>query len=118
MLRKVRLELARTPEFPEGSPACGYELVLPVDREGLLDSQEWRRHREACTVHRFWQDASDEIGRLIHTRHRTWAFSYGPGEEDDEPLFHLETHRLVPGEYVSVKEHDGATLPFRIVSVT
>jgi len=117
MLRKVRLELARTPRFPEGNPACGYELVLPLDRDGLLDAGEWRQHPEACTVRRFWQGENDGMGRLIHTRHRTWAFSYMPGEDDDEPLFHLETHRLVPGEYVSVKEHDGQTLPFRIVSV-
>ena len=118
MLCKVRLELARTPEFPEGNQACGYELVLPLDRNGQLDAEEWRQHRRACAVRRFWPQTKDEHGRLIHTRHRAWAFSYAPGEEDDEPLFHLDSHRVASGEYVSVTEHDGVTRPFRIVSVT
>jgi len=117
MLKKVRLELARTPEFPEGNPACGYELVLPLDRRGVLDAVEWRQHKERCTVRRFWPGDKDEVGHLIHTRHRAWAFSYTPGEEDDEPLFKLETHRLLPGEYVSVTEHDGVTRPFRVAVV-
>ena len=117
MLRKVRLELARTPNIPQGDPACGYELVLPLDRSGLLDADEWRQHKAACTVRRFWSTSADEHGRLIHTRHRTWAFSYAPGEDDDEPLYRLQDHRLVPGEYVSVTEHDGVTRPFRVVSV-
>ena len=117
MLRKVRLELARTPEFPEGNPACGYELVVPLDGGGLLDPAEWRQHKAACTVRRFWAKAADGHGRLIHTRHRAWAFSYAPGEDDDEPLFRLQDHRMVPGEYVSVTEHDQVTRPFRVVSV-
>ena len=117
MLHKIRLELARTREFPEGSSACGYELVVPLDKDGRLDAEGWRKHRRACTVRRFWQDEKDELGELIHTRHRTWAFSYAPGEEDDEPLFRLESHRLAPGEYVSVTEHDGVTRPFRVVAV-
>lgn len=117
MLRKVRLELARTPEFPDGNAACGYELVLPLDRHGVLDPREWRAHSERCTVRRFWPGQDDEHGRLIHTRHRAWAFSYAPGEDDDEPMFRLETHKLVPGEYVSVTEHDGVTRPFRVAAV-
>jgi hypothetical protein len=117
MLCKVRLELARTPEFPEGNSACGYEMVLPLDNEGRLDADEWRCHRGACTVKRFWEQAKEEHGALIHSRHRTWAFSYAAGEEDDEPLFRLESHRIVPDEYVSVTEHDGVTRPFRVVSV-
>jgi hypothetical protein len=118
MLRKIRLELARTPEFPDGNPTCGYEMVLPLDKDGQLDAGEWRRHREACTVRRFWHQEKDEHGVLIHTRHRTWAFSYAAGEDDDEPLFRLDSHHLRPAEYVSVTEHDGVTRPFRVVSVT
>jgi hypothetical protein len=118
MLRKIRLELARTPEFPEGNPECGYEMVLPLDKDGHLDATEWRCHREACTVRRFWQHEKDEHGLLIHTRYRTWAFSYAPGEGDDEPLFRLDSHRLQPAEYVSVTEHDGVTRPFRVVSIS
>jgi hypothetical protein len=117
MLCKVRLELARTPEFPEGSSSCGYEMVLPLDNDGHLDAEEWRHHRDACTVRRFWKHEIDEHGTLVHTRRRTWAFSYAPGEDDDETLFRLDQHRLAPREYVSVTEHDGTTRTFRVASI-
>jgi hypothetical protein len=36
-LRKVRLELARTAEFPDGSSQPGYEFVAPLTDDGHLD---------------------------------------------------------------------------------
>jgi len=30
-LKRIRLELARSKEFPDGSTAHGYEFVAPVD---------------------------------------------------------------------------------------
>jgi len=116
--RTVRLELARTPEFVDGSATRGYILHAPLTEEGLLDEDEWRSHKKQATVRRFWEGEDDEHGHLIHTRHRTWAFSYAPGEDDDTPFFHLETHKLAPGEYVSIKEQDGETLPFRVAHVS
>ena len=114
---KIRLELARTPEFPEGSNKRGYEFVAPLDEDGKLDVEEWHKHRKKCTVHRFWEGEDDEDGYLIHTRHKTWAFSYAPGEEDDEPLFRFDDHKFREGEYISITEHDGETRPFKVVSV-
>jgi len=43
-----------------------------------------------------------------------WTFSYGPGDADDEPLFHPEAHPLRVGEYVTVTERDGTPLAFLI----
>ncbi len=111
----VRLELARTDTFPEGSSARGYDLVAPLDADFHLDEALWRQDKRRATVRRFWEGEDDEHGELIHTRHRTWAFSYEPGEEDDEPIFHLETHRLAPGEYVTITDPDGPARPFRVV---
>ena len=34
MLRRVRLELARDPEFPYGSSELGYDFIAPLDRKG------------------------------------------------------------------------------------
>ena len=117
MLRTIRLELARTKEFPEGSAERGYEFVAPLGPDGRIDAEEYQANRAACRVHRFWQGEADEYGRLAHTRHRTWAFSYAPGEDDDEPFFHLESHRLIEGEYVSIREQDGETRTFRIARI-
>lgn len=117
-LKKIRLELARTKEDPEGNPKCGYEFIAPLDANGHFDEDAWRQQRTACTVRRFWQNAEDEHGMLVHTRGRKWVFSYAPGEDDDEPVFKLDRHMFKAGEYVSVTEHDGVIRPFRIAAVT
>ncbi len=53
-LKKIILELARTPEFPNGSSNHGYEFVAPLDAEGHLQADGWAQHKTACTVRRFW----------------------------------------------------------------
>ena len=117
MLRRIRLELARTREFPEGSHAHGYELVAPLTEDGHLDVDGWKANRQVCTVHRFWRGEPDQTGQLVRTRSERWAFSYLPGTEDDEPIHRLEEHRFVEGEYVSIREADGETRPFVVVQV-
>ncbi len=117
-LKNIRLELARTKEFPDGSRAHGYEFVAPLDADGHLDRDEWRQFRQVCTVWRFWQGEQDERGLLVHGRGDRWAFSYEPGEEDDEPIFKFDRHNFIVGEYVSITEHDGINRPFRIVSIS
>jgi len=118
MLKRIRIELARTPDRPEGDAACGYEFVAPLDRTGHLDHEAWPEAREDCTVRRFWAGAAEERGMLIRTRGGQWAFSYAPGDEDDERIFKLDRHRMRVGEYVTVTEHDGIARPFRVVAVT
>ena len=115
-LKKIRLEMARTPKFPEGNPRCGYEFTAPLAEAGKLDAANWAAAKSQCSVHRFSDDADDEHGVLLHHRGK-WVFSYRAGEEDDEPIFRFDSHVFRPGEYVSVTEHDGKTYPFRIVSV-
>ena len=117
-LKKIRLELARTKEAPEGDPQCGYEFIAPLDDAGHFDEEAWRKHRNDCIVRHFWRGTEDEHGKLIHTRGRKWVFSYAPGEDDDEPLFKFDRHQFKAGEYVSVTEHDGVIRPFRIAAVT
>jgi hypothetical protein len=117
-LTRIRLELARTPEFPNGSAAHGYEFVAPLDAKGHLDSAAWAKARAACTVRRFWDKSPDEHGTLIHRPDGRWAFSYEPGDDDDEPIFRFDKHLFVVGEYVTVTEHDGVARPFRVASVS
>lgn len=116
-LKRIRLELARTPEFPNGSVAHGYDFIAPLDAKGHLDTAAWPEARAACTVRRFWEGQPDEHGNLIHGR-GGWAFSYAPGDDDDEPIFKFDRHNFVVGEYVTVTEHDGVPRPFRVVLVT
>jgi hypothetical protein len=115
-LKHIRLELARTPDFPSGSSAHGFELIAPLDAKGHLDSAGWPKAKAACTVRRFWDGTPDEHGVLIHRRNGSWAFSYEPGD-DDEPIFRFDKHVFVTGEYLTVTEHDGIARPFRVIDV-
>ena len=120
-MKRIRLELARDHEFPDGSRKHGYDFAAPLDDDGHLSASEWRAHSQRCRVRRFWAGAADEIGHLVHKpggRGGTWAFDYDPKvDADDEAGFKFDKHRFVPGEYVSIKEHDGVLRTFRIASV-
>lgn len=118
MLKKIRLELARTAGFPDGSRDCGYEITAPLDSNGHFDPKQWKKHRDECTVRRFWRGLGEQNGHIVHLGEHRWGFSYRPGHDDDEPVFKLEGHVFKPGEYVSVIEHDGPVHTFKVVSVT
>lgn len=109
----IRLDLARTRGFPEGSREHCYLLRIPLDDQQIVDREAVAAAPERATVLRVWPDAPDTAGYLVHKR-RGWVFSYAPGDADDEPLFHLEAHPLRAGEYVTVTERDGTPLAFEI----
>jgi hypothetical protein len=112
----IRIELARTPAFPEGSPSHAYMLHLPLNEAGLIDVDAWAKDKTRATVRRLWPGEPDQFGQVVRTRGGGWAFSYAPGSDDDESLFHLADHRLQVGDYMSVTEVDGDRLPFKVVS--
>ena len=115
-LKRIRPELARIPDFPNGSALHGYDFVALLDDRGQLQSVDWPRLKGACTVRRFWDKADDEHGSLIHRRDGSWAFSYALGEDDYEPIFKFDRRRFTVGEYVTITEHDGIARPFRAKS--
>ena len=116
----IRLELARDREHPEGSNRHGYEFVGPLDAAGHLDPEAWKKYRDRCRVRRFWQNEADETGHLVRKPGGHWAFLYdinGDGE-DDEGGYRLGDHKFAPGEYVSIREHEGDVMrTFRVVRV-
>ena len=54
MQYRIMLELAQSREFPNGSPACGYELELPLTRDHRLDFGACQRRRHRHIICRFW----------------------------------------------------------------
>ena len=118
-LKKIRLELARDPDFPEGSARHGYEFVAPLAADGHIDAEGWRQHRADCRVRRFWNGEPDEAGHLLHRRGGSWAFHYDlEGDPDvDEPGYRFDSHAFKEGEYVSITERDGKLRTFRVASV-
>ena len=117
-LKRIRLELARTPEFPAGSPKYGYEFIAPLTQDQQIDANAWKRVKDHCGVLRFWGADQPERGLLRHVGNG-WRFDYNRRDDtDDDPFFKLDRHSLAVGDYVSVTEHDGVQRPFRVVSVT
>lgn len=117
-LKRVRLELARDPQHPSGTSEHGYDFIAPLDNDGHLIAAEWKENRDKCRVKRFAPGEKDEIGHLVHKRSRNWAFDYNPkSDSDDETGFKFDKHRFVPGEYVSITEHDGKMRTFFIRAV-
>ena len=117
-LMRVRLELARSSDFPHGSSSHGYEFVVPLNQDGHIDASAWKKFKDKCRVTRFWGDSPEENGTLRHVGHG-WRFDYDKSDDaDDEPFFKLDKHALSPGEYVSITEHDGVQRPFRVMMVT
>jgi hypothetical protein len=118
MLSKIRIELARTHDHPEGSRHIGYEFAAPLDGHGHIDAKSWREARENCRVRRFRPGEEDDIGHLIRKPGGSWAFHYDihSDEEDDESGYRFGDHIFKPGEYVSVLEDDELT-PYRVVRV-
>ncbi len=116
-LSTIRLELARSKAYPTGRADTGYEFKAPLASDGHLDLEGWRILKAACTVRHFEDGVCIEEGRLVH-RGSGWSFHFdGPEGADDEPIFRFGSHRFVPGEYVSVTEHDGVQRTFRVVTV-
>jgi hypothetical protein len=122
VLKRIRLNLARSTDFPNGSTHHGYEIVAPLDHSGHIDPLLWQQHRDQCRVRRFWNGEPEQIGRLLHkpggNEHARWIFDYDvQRRDDDETGYRFGTHAFVPGEYVSISDDDGDSHTFRVASV-
>ena len=121
-LKRIRLHLARSKDFPDGSSRHGYEFVAPIDAKGHIDAELWRQHRDHCRVRRFWNGEPEQVGRLVHkpggAEHARWVFDYDEKRaDDDEAGYRFGAHAFIPGEYVSITEDDGDIHTFRVMSV-
>ena len=121
-LKRIRLHLARSKEFPAGSADYGYEFVAPLDSNGHIDPQLWQKYREHCRVRRFWGGGDEQVGHLVHkpggAEHARWIFDYDPTRiDDDESGYRFGVHAFLPGEYVSIHGDDGKMHTFQVKSV-
>lgn len=112
----IRLELARAPQFPNGSPHRCYLLYLPLEAGGFIDEEKVRTSPRLATVRRFWPSQPDMRG-YVHKMPDGWAFSYETRDAVDETVFHLDTHPIQVGECITLTEPDGERLPFRVTNV-
>ena len=116
--RKIRLELAREPDHPEGDSKIAYTLIAPLDAASRIDLETWKDHREASRVVRERPGEPDQAGHLIRAHNGAWAFHYDAhGSKADETGYRFADERFTLGEYVSVVEN-GKPHAFKVVSVS
>jgi len=119
LLRRVRMELARDPEHPAGSHDRGYDFIAPIDSNGHISADAWHLLRDRCRVKRFWADEGDEVGHIVRKPGGSWAFHYDIHGDPthDEVGYRFDAHVFKPGEYVSIREHDGVLRTFFVKAV-
>ena len=122
VLKRIRLNLARSKEFPTGSSSHGYEFVAPLDASGHIDAKLWQQNREHCRVRRFWNGEAEQIGRLVHKpggkEHARWVFDYDVSRsDDDEAGYRFGGHAFATGEYVTISGENGEAHTFQVASV-
>lgn len=118
-MKRVRLELARDHEHPVGSRTHGYDFIAPIDDSGHISADDWKRERERCRVKRFCAGEPDQVGHVVRKPGGSWAFHYDihGSPESDEGGYRFDSHVFRPGEYVSIREHDGELRTFKVMSV-
>ena len=132
-LYRVRLELARCRDFPDGSAERGYELTLPLHGDGALDVPACESRPDGCRVQRFWPGEGEEAGHLVHRGDHRWSIRFEDGDgkaepepepespddvdDDEEPIFQLDRHRIVNGQYLTIRERDAVERTFRVVRI-
>jgi len=118
-LKRIRLELARDPDFPTGSHKHGYSFTAPLDADGHIDAEAWKANRDLCRVRRFWEDEDDELGHLVRKPGGSWAFQYdiGEAEDDQESGYRFGDHAFKLGEYVSIRDEDNKLRTFYVVAI-
>lgn len=119
---RITLQEARAKGVPSGGETGGYEFYAPLDAAGRIDVEAWKKERTRCFVHRLDHGAVVERGLLVHrpggSGGATWAFDYQAGSTDDEEQgYRFDAHAFEPGEYVSVRDEDGALRTYRVAAV-
>lgn len=111
--KTIRLELAQTESFPQGSAGRAFLLHVPVNAEGFIDSAALHQSPRQAIVRRFWPSEPDQAGR-IERANDDWALCCRAGKAG-ETMFQLHGGPLLLGRNVMIQGPDGVRLPFRVV---
>ena len=114
--KSIRLELARTTEFPNGSASRAYLLRLPLTVDGVIDEQAVQQKPEQATVRRLWPSEPDLSG---HVRRSGSHWACVAERNVDQPTIFSEFDCLPisEGAMLMLREQNGAQLPFRVAKL-
>jgi len=114
-MKTIRLELARNADNPDGNPSDAYELHAALTADGIIDFAGV--DEQLMTFARFLPGDPVTHGQIVKTDDGAWAFSYEAGDDDDERIVGLESHKLLNGNYLTVIQDGRAEHVYRVVSV-
>jgi hypothetical protein len=107
----IRLELARSENFPTGSVSRGYLVRVPLKADGSIDEDALQRAPRRATVRRFWSTEPDESGRVARIDGRWGLRCNGSGDRL------LSTDHFASGDQVILVEPGGVSVPFRVANI-
>src|SRR6187551_1846804 len=107
----IRLELARTENFPTGSVSRGYLIRVPLNADGSIDEDAVKRSPRQATVRRFWSTEPDESGRVARIDGR-WGLRCNCNRDRL-----LSTDCFNIGDEVNIVEPGGVPVPFRVANI-
>ena len=113
--RNIRMELARTPEFPEGSASRAYIVHLPLREDGTVDERVLEVTPVMAGFKRFWPNEPDRSGLVVRDGNG-WALSC-TGADGREWAVPIEMDRLLPGDRVTIGKQGGGCWLFRVVDL-
>jgi hypothetical protein len=113
--KSIRLELAKSDNFPRGAPSRVDLFRLPLNADGSIDEDAVRDLPGEATVRRFWPSEPDLAGYVVPAQ-RGWDLAYDPFQPG-AGRGRLESDALRLGDCVTLTEPDGARLPFTVASL-
>lgn len=110
--KAIRLELARTQDFPNGSASRAYLLRAPLDDAGAIDEKAVREWPEQATVLRLWPSEPDMSGHLARVGDK-WAFVSRRNGKESAVFTEMDPLPISEGGMLLLREK-GQELPFRV----
>jgi hypothetical protein len=112
----IRLELAQSDEFPNGSASRAYLLRLPLQDDGSIDAPAISKSPARATVRRFWPNEADLSG-YVTASDGEWAFVYDANNDDAGTIVRHDSNPIRLGEAIILTELDGRRFPYRVTSL-
>lgn len=114
--KSIRLELARTNNFPGGSASRAYVMRLPLATDGTIDERALGEQPEQATVRRMWPSEPDIRGHLIRAG-SGWAFLAARSGQQRKIWSEFDAEPISEGREITLREN-GEPLPFRVAKLS
>lgn len=113
--KTIRLELARSPGFPQGSAGRAFLVRVPLDEEGFIDGEALERNPRQATVRRFWTSEPDQYGQVERANGK-WIFRTKL-RNGGEGIFQVDPEPFRLDGQIVIRDPLGDTVPFRVANI-